>query len=228
MYSARLFVPLQAEKRKKMKVAVVKYNAGNIYSVIHALQRLGVTPVLTDNPEELQKADKVLFPGQGEASNAMRYLKEHNLDKVIRDLKNPILGICIGQQLMCRHSEEGDTDCLGIFDVDVLRFQPQKHEDKVPHMGWNQLSFAQNEKLKEKREKLSLVERGLFKGFSEGEFVYFVHSFYVPVCENTIATTDYILPYSAALHKDNFYATQFHPEKSGSVGERIIKNFLEL
>ena len=228
LYSARLFVPLQAEKRKKMKVAVVKYNAGNIYSVIHALQRLGVTPVLTDNPEELQKADKVLFPGQGEASNAMRYLREHNLDKVIRDLKNPILGICIGQQLMCRHSEEGDTDCLGIFDVDVLRFQPQKHEDKVPHMGWNQLSFAQNEKLKEKREKLSLVESGLFKGFSEGEFVYFVHSFYVPVCENTIATTDYILPYSAALHKDNFYATQFHPEKSGSVGERIIKNFLEL
>ena len=228
MYSARLFVPLQAEKRKKMKVAVVKYNAGNIYSVIHALQRLGVTPVLTDNPEELQKADKVLFPGQGEASNAMRYLREHNLDKVIRDLKNPILGICIGQQLMCRHSEEGDTDCLGIFDVDVLRFQPQKHEDKVPHMGWNQLSFAQNKKLKEKREKLSLVESGLFKGFSEGEFVYFVHSFYVPVCENTIAITDYILPYSAALHKDNFYATQFHPEKSGSVGERIIKNFLEL
>lgn len=228
MYSTHFFVPLQAEKRKKMKVAVVKYNAGNIYSVIHALQRLGVTPVLTDNPEELQKADKVLFPGQGEASNAMRYLKEHNLDKVIRDLKNPILGICIGQQLMCRHSEEGDTDCLGIFDVDVLRFQPQKHEDKVPHMGWNQLSFAQNEKLKEKREKLSLVESGLFKGFSEGEFVYFVHSFYVPVCENTIAITDYILPYSAALHKDNFYATQFHPEKSGSVGERIIKNFLEL
>ena len=228
MYSTHFFVPLQAEKRKKMKVAVVKYNAGNIYSVIHALQRLGVTPVLTDNPEELQKADKVLFPGQGEASNAMRYLKEHNLDKVIRDLKNPILGICIGQQLMCRHSEEGDTDCLGIFDVDVLRFQPQKHEDKVPHMGWNQLSFAQNEKLKEKGEKLSLVESGLFKGFSEGEFVYFVHSFYVPVCENTIATTDYILPYSAALHKDNFYATQFHPEKSGSVGERIIKNFLEL
>ncbi len=228
MYSTHFFVPLQAEKRKKMKVAVVKYNAGNIYSVIHALQRLGVTPVLTDNPEELQKADKVLFPGQGEASNAMRYLKEHNLDQVIRDLKNPILGICIGQQLMCRHSEEGDTDCLGIFDVDVLRFQPQKHEDKVPHMGWNQLSFAQNEKLKEKREKLSLVESGLFKGFAEGEFVYFVHSFYVPVCENTIAITDYILPYSAALHKDNFYATQFHPEKSGSVGERIIKNFLEL
>ena len=204
---------MQSEKRKKMKVAVVKYNAGNIYSVIHALQRLGVTPILTDNPEELQKADKVLFPGQGEASNAMRYLKEHNLDKVIRDLKNPILGICIGQQLMCCHSEEGNTDCLGIFDVDVLKFQPKKHEDKVPHMGWNQLENPTSE---------------LFKGFTEGEFVYFVHSFYVPVCENTIATTNYILPYSAALHKDNFYATQFHPEKSGSVGERIIKNFLEL
>ena len=209
-----------------MKVAVVKYNAGNIYSVIHALQRLGVTPVLTDNPEELQKADKVLFPGQGEASNAMRYLREHNnLDKVIRDLKNPILGICIGQQLMCRHSEEGNTDCLGIFDVDVLKFQPQKHEDKVPHMGWNQLHFMQSEELRVKSEEL---QSGLFKGFSEGEFVYFVHSFYVPVCENTIATTNYILPYSAALHKDNFYSTQFHPEKSGSVGERIIKNFLEL
>jgi len=219
---------LQPEKRKKMKVAVVKYNAGNIYSVIHALQRLGVTPVLTDNPEELQKADKVLFPGQGEASNAMRYLREHNLDKVIRDLKNPILGICIGQQLMCRHSEEGDTDCLGIFDVDVLRFQPQKHEDKVPHMGWNQLHFMQSEELRVKSEELKPLKDRLFKGFVEGEFVYFVHSFYVPVCENTIATTNYILPYSAALHKDNFYATQFHPEKSGSVGERIIKNFLEL
>ncbi|MCR4593170.1 MAG: imidazole glycerol phosphate synthase subunit HisH [Bacteroidaceae bacterium] len=196
-----------------MNVAVVKYNAGNIYSVIHALQRLGVNPILTDDPELLQKADKVLFPGQGEASNAMHYLREHGLDKVIKDLKNPILGICIGQQLMCRHSEEGDTDCLGIFDADVLRFVPQKHEDKVPHMGWNQLEGPKSE---------------LFKGFCEGEFVYFVHSFYVPVCENTIATTQYIKPFSAALHKDNFYATQFHPEKSGSVGERIIKNFLEL
>jgi glutamine amidotransferase len=196
-----------------MNVAVVKYNAGNIYSVIHALQRLGVNPILTDNPEELQRADKVLFPGQGEASNAMRYLREHGLDKVITDLKNPILGICIGQQLMCKHSEEGNTECLGIFDADVLRFQPQKHEDKVPHMGWNQLQNPTSD---------------LFKGFSEGEFVYFVHSFYVPLCGNTIAATNYILPFSAALHKDNFYATQFHPEKSGTVGERIIKNFLEL
>lgn len=204
---------MQPEKCKKMKVAVVKYNAGNIYSVIHALQRLGVTPILTDDPEQLQKADKVLFPGQGEASNAMQYLRERGLDNVIRDLKNPILGICIGQQLLCRHSEEGNTDCLGIFDANVLRFQPQRQEDKVPHMGWNQLEHPS-----------SL----LFKGFSEGEFVYFVHSFYVPLCQHTIATTQYILPYSAALHKDNFYSTQFHPEKSGSVGERILKNFLEL
>ena len=228
MYSAQLFVPLQAEKCKKMNVAVVKYNAGNIYSVIHALQRLGVTPILTDDPEQLQKADKVLFPGQGEASNAMRYLREHGLDNVIRDLRNPILGICIGQQLMCRHSEEGNTECLGIFDADVLKFQPQKHEDKVPHMGWNQLHFMQSEELRVKSEELKPLKDGLFKGFVEGEFVYFVHSFYVPVCENTIATTQYINPFSAALHKDNFYATQFHPEKSGSVGERIIKNFLEL
>lgn len=204
--------------------------------MIHALQRLGVNPILTDDPEQLQKADKVLFPGQGEASNAMRYLREHGLDNVIRDLRNPILGICIGQQLMCRHSEEGNTECLGIFDADVLRFEPKKHEDKVPHMGWNQLHFMQNVKTpsdsprgeKVKSEELKPLKDGLFKGFVEGEFVYFVHSFYVPVCENTIATTQYINPFSAALHKDNFYATQFHPEKSGSVGERIIKNFLEL
>lgn len=196
-----------------MKVAVVKYNAGNIYSVIHALQRMGVEPLLTDDPEELMHADKVLFPGQGEASNAMQYLRSHGLDRVICDLKQPILGICIGQQLMCRHSEEGDVDCLGIFDTDVIRFQPQRHEDKVPHMGWNQLSQVQSP---------------LFRGFQEDEFVYFVHSFYVPLCPETIATTNYIQPFSAALHRDNFYATQFHPEKSGSVGERILKNFLEL
>jgi len=196
-----------------MDIAIVKYNAGNIYSVVHALERLGVTPTLTDDPELLSKADKVLFPGQGEASNAMRYLQEHGLDTVIRNLKQPILGICIGQQLMCKHSEEGDVDCLGIFDVPVLRFQPQRHEDKVPHMGWNQLTEMKSE---------------LFKGLAEGDFVYFVHSFYVPECDCTIASTDYILPYSAALHRDNFYATQFHPEKSGSVGEKILRNFLEL
>lgn len=196
-----------------MKIAVVKYNAGNIYSVIHALQRLGVTPVLTDNPNELMAADKVIFPGQGEASTAMQYLKQHHLDSVIKDLKQPILGICIGQQLMCRHSEEGNVDTLGIFDVPVLRFKPSCHEEKVPHMGWNQL-----EQLKS----------SLMHHIEEGEYVYFVHSYYVPVCEHTIATTQYITPYSAALHRDNFYATQFHPEKSGSVGERIIQNFLDL
>ena len=204
-----------------MKVAIVDYKAGNIYSVIHALERLGINPVLTDDPEIISKADKVLFPGQGEARQAMQQLRSRGLDKVICELQQPILGICIGQQLMCRHSEEGDTECLGIFDVDVKRFQPQRHEDKVPHMGWNSLRFTQGEGLRVK-------DKGLFKGFKGGEFVYFVHSFYVPECPWTIATTDYIQPFSAALHRDNFYATQFHPEKSGSVGEKILKNFLEV
>lgn len=201
-----------------MAVAVVKYNAGNIYSVIHALQRLGVEPLLTDDPQLLRKADKVLFPGQGEASNAMRYLVEHGLDNVIRSLQQPILGICIGQQLMCRHSDEGNVDCLNIFNTDVLRFCPDKHEYKVPHMGWNSLEI----------DSTKQEEHVLFNGFQGGEFVYFVHSFYVPLCKETIAKTNYIQPFSAALHKDNFYATQFHPEKSGSVGEKILKNFLEL
>lgn len=209
---------MHPRKRKKMKVAVVKYNAGNIYSVIHALQRMGVEPVLTDDPEELMRADKVLFPGQGEASNAMQYLWQHRLDEVICNLKQPILGICIGQQLMCRHSEEGNTRCLGIFDTEVLRFQPHRHEDKVPHMGWNDLKVRKEE----------YDPDMLFKGFQNGEFVYFVHSFYVPLCPWTVAETNYIQPFSAALHKDNFYATQFHPEKSGSVGERILSNFLAL
>lgn len=196
-----------------MKVAIVKYNAGNIYSVIHALKRLGVEPLFTDDPALLANADKVLFPGQGEASNAMQYLREHKLDKVIRRLKQPLLGICIGQQLLCKHSEEGDVDCLGIFDTEVRRFQPARHEDKVPHMGWNTL--------RDTRSKL-------FEGFTEEEYAYFVHSYYVPLCHETAATTDYIIPFSAAMQRDNFYATQFHPEKSGSVGERILKNFLAL
>ena len=195
-----------------MQVAVVKYNAGNIYSVMNALKRLGVEPLLTDDAQQLRQADRVLFPGQGEASGAMSYLREHGLDTVIRSLTRPVLGICIGQQLLCRHSEEGNVDCLGIFDVDVKRFSPTRHEDKVPCMGWN---------------KIYDTKSGLMAGV-EGQFVYFVHSFYVPSCPETIATADYIQPYSAALHKDNFYATQFHPEKSGSVGERIIRNFLEL
>ena len=208
-----------------MKVAIVKYNAGNIYSVVHALRRLGVEPVLTDDAEVLRSADRVLFPGQGEASQAMGYLREHGLDGVIRELQQPVLGICIGQQLLCRHSEEGDVDCLGIFPVDVKRFQPERHEDKVPCMGWNGIK-VKNEKIKIKNEELGV--NPLFRGVTDGDYVYFVHSYYVPMCAETIATADYILPYSADLHKDNFYTCQFHPEKSGKVGERIIQNFLEI
>lgn len=196
-----------------MNIAIVKYNAGNIYSVVNALKRLGIEPLLTDDAELLAKADKVLFPGQGEASGAMSYLKERRLDEVIKNLKQPVLGICVGQQLLCKHSEEGNTDCIGIFDAEVKRFCPTRHEDKVPAMGWNALYNTKSP---------------LFKGFTDNEFVYFVHSYYVPMCDATIATADYILPYSAALCKDNFYSTQFHPEKSGSVGERILKNFLEI
>ena len=203
-----------------MNVAIVKYNAGNIYSVVNALKRLGVEPLLTDDAEELSKADRVVFPGQGEAHGAMDYLRARRLDEVIRNLKQPVLGICIGQQLLCRHSEEGDTDCIGIFDVDVKRFQPQRHEDKVPCMGWNILDVR------------SKMDDGrcnpLMEGLGEFPYVYFVHSYYVPLCEHTAAVADYILPYSAALHKDNFYACQFHPEKSGRVGEQIIKNFLDI
>ena len=195
-----------------MDVAIVKYNAGNIYSVVNAMKRLGIEPVLTDDAEMLQKADRVLFPGQGQAREAMEYLKDHQLDQVIKNLKQPVLGICVGQQLLCRHSEEGDVDCIGIFDVVVKRFQPQKHEDKVPAMGWNEIYDLKTD---------------LYKGLSH-PYSYFVHSYYVPLCEETIAKADYILPYSASLHKDNFYTCQFHPEKSGKVGEQILKNFLEI
>lgn len=194
-----------------MKVAVVKYNAGNIQSVMNALRRVGVDPVLTDNPVELRNADRVIFPGQGEASHAMEYLQTHGLVQVIKSLTQPVLGICIGQQLMCEHSEEGNVDCLGIFPAQVLRFHPQKHEQKVPHMGWNQLENVQDP---------------LLEGINEGAFVYFVHSFYVPTTDYTIATTNHILSFSSAMRKGNFMATQFHPEKSGSVGERILTNFL--
>lgn len=197
-----------------MKVAIIKYNAGNIYSVDYALKRLGVEAVVTADKDELRAADKVIFPGVGEAETTMKFLRASGMDALIKELRQPLLGICLGMQVMCRHSEEGgDVDCLGIFDTEVKRFVPQKHEDKVPHMGWNTLTETNS---------------GLFKGFTKEEFVYFVHSFYVQVNEYTAAVTDYIQPFSAALHKDNYYATQFHPEKSGGVGERILRNFLEL
>ncbi len=194
-----------------MKVAIVKYNAGNICSVINAVRRLGIEPIVTDDPDELRSADRVIFPGQGEASNTMAYLRERGLDRIICSLTQPVLGICIGMQLMCRHSEEGDTPCLGIFDAEVKRFCPTRHTDKVPQMGWNTITQTRS---------------CLFEGFEKPEYVYFVHSYYVPLNEHTAAQTEYTLPYSSALHKDNFYATQFHPEKSGSVGERILKNFI--
>lgn len=196
-----------------MNVAIVKYNAGNIYSVVNALKRMGIDPVLTDDAELLKNADRVLFPGQGHAAEAMDYLKSHRLDEVIRDLKQPVFGICVGQQLLCKHSEEGDVDCIGIFDAEVKRFQPEKHEDKVPCMGWN---------------KLYDLKSPLMANLGTDPYVYFVHSYYVPLCEETIATADYVLPYSASMHKNNFYTCQFHPEKSGKVGEQILENFLQL
>jgi glutamine amidotransferase len=194
-----------------MTVAIVKYNAGNIYSVDYGLKRLGIEPVITADPETLRRADRVIFPGQGEAGTTMQYLRRHGLDRVICDLKQPVLGICIGMQLLCKHSEEGDTDCLGVFDAPVVKFRPERHEDKVPHMGWNSLHNLKSD---------------LYNDLSEGDFVYFVHSFCVPLNDCTIATTDYIQPFSASLQKDNFFATQFHPEKSGKIGEKILENFL--
>ena len=177
-----------------MKVAVVKYNAGNIRSVDYALKRLGVEAVITADEAVLRAADKVIFPGVGEAETTMDFLRAGGMDRLIKELRQPVLGICLGMQLMCRHSEEGDVDCLGIFDTDVKRFISQRHEDKVPHMGWNTIARTNS---------------GLFKGFTKEEFVYFVHSFYVPVNDCTAAVTDYIHPFSAALHKGNYYATQF-------------------
>lgn len=196
-----------------MKVAIIKYNAGNICSVDYALKRLGVDAVITADQDVLRAADKVIFPGVGEAGTTMNFLRASGMDQLIKDLRQPVLGICLGMQLMCRHSEEGNADCLGIFNTEVKRFNSEKHEDKVPHMGWNTLMQTNSR---------------LFKGFTQEEYVYFVHSYYVPVNDCTAAVTDYILPFSAALHKDNYYATQFHPEKSGGVGERILMNFLTL
>jgi len=190
-------------------IAVIKYNAGNIRSVAFALERLGVDFTITDNHEEIKKADKVIFPGVGEASTTMDYLIAHKLDKVIKGLKQPVLGICLGMQLMCARSEENSTSCLGIFDETVKLFKPINKE-KVPHMGWNSLTINQ-----------SWLDSSLDK-----QFVYFVHSYYVPINIFTSATTEYILPFSSAMKKDNFYAVQFHPEKSAAIGEKVLLSFL--
>lgn len=202
-----------------MKVCIVKYNAGNIYSVRNSLRRAGVEPVLTDNAEELLSADKVIFPGQGEAATTMAYIRQRRLDEVIKALRQPVLGICIGQQLLCQKSEEGETECIGVFPVSVRRFRPQRHEDKVPAIGWNSINVC---------EPRADQGKELFRGLGSEPFVYFVHSYYVPLCQYTIATACYTRPFSAALCKDNFYSVQFHPEKSGAVGERIIRNFLSM
>ena len=199
-----------------MKLVIIKYNAGNIRSVEFALQRLGIEPEITGDPEKIKSADKVIFPGVGEAFNTMKYLKDNKLDSLICSLKQPVLGVCLGLQLMCKHSEEGDTTCLGIFDEDVKRFRPAPGKEnihKVPHMGWNTITSVKTE---------------LFDNSLESQYVYFVHSYYATVGEHTIATTQYTQAFSAALHRDNFYATQFHPEKSGTVGARILENFIKL
>jgi glutamine amidotransferase len=193
-----------------MNIVIIKYNAGNVVSVTNTLNRLGVEPIVSDDPEVIKAADKVIFPGVGEASTAMEYLRARKLDELIVKLKQPFLGICLGQQLMCKHSEENDTDCLGIFDLNVIRFEPKL---KVPHMGWN---------------KLIDTKGPLFVGFPNDAFIYFVHSYYCEVGPETIAKSDYINQFSAALHKDNFYAIQGHPEKSGSTGQRFLENFLNL
>lgn len=193
-----------------MKLVIIKYNAGNIQSVKFALNRIGIEPLLTDSVEEIITADKVIFPGVGEASSAMRYLNEKGLTKIIPALIQPVLGICLGMQLMCKFSEEGNTDCLGIFNQTVRLF---KGDEKIPQIGWNNIYN---------------LKSNLFKGISENEFQYFVHGYYVENGKNTIAATNYITEYSSALQKDNFYGVQFHPEKSSKAGELILKNFIEL
>ena len=195
-------------------IAIVKYDAGNVLSVINALRRLGVTEWdLTADPSRLTSADKVLLPGVGDASVALNGLRSMGLDSVILSIRKPVLGICVGMQILCRHSEEGDADCLGVFDTDVRRFRPDDPDLKVPHMGWNQI------------EGLS---SGLFDGIKDGAYMYYVHSYYAEICPDTIASTLHGRRFSAALRRDNFYGTQFHPEKSGSDGARLLKNFLEL
>jgi imidazole glycerol-phosphate synthase subunit HisH len=229
-----------------MNLIIVKYNAGNIQSVLYALERIGIEAIVTDDHAQIKTADKVIFPGVGEASSAMRYLKERGLDEVLKNLAQPVLGICLGMQLMCKHSEENDTECLGIFDEKVRLFNPIEHQKqqkllqqlddilaiqeatedadetgditmqtylKVPQIGWNNIYD---------------LKTNLFKELPENSYCYFVHGYYAALGKHTIATTDYVQPYSSGLHKDNFYGVQFHPEKSAQVGERILKNFIEL
>lgn len=199
-----------------MNIVIIKYNAGNIESVNNALTRLGVNAEITADHEKIKNADKVIFPGVGEASTTMEYLRAHKLDKLIVSLKQPVLGICLGLQLMCSHSEENDTECLGIFDEKVIRFIPEPGKEfitKVPHMGWNAITN---------------LKSAIFSKETENQYVYFVHSYFAGIGEHTIATCNYINSFSAALQKDNFYATQFHPEKSGAVGAQILKNFINL
>src|SRR5450755_3888402 len=208
-----------------MKLAIVKYNAGNIQSVLYALERIGMQALVTDDHEQIRTADKVIFPGVGEASTAMNYLKERGLDRLLKELRQPVLGICLGMQLMCRHSEENDTECLGIFGEEVKKFAPgevtaiRKVQGamgeailKVPQIGWNTIYD---------------LKTGLFEGVGENSYCYFVHGYYAALGAHTIGTTDYVQPYSSALHRDNFYGVQFHPEKSAQVGERILKNFVD-
>ena len=200
-----------------MELVIIQYNAGNIQSVLYALERMGQVAVVTDNPDRIRNADKVIFPGVGEASSAMQYLRERQLDSVITSLQQPVLGICLGMQLLCSYSEENDTTCLGIFSDRVLKMHAPAakagHRYKIPQIGWN--SIAQ-------------LQSPLMEGIAENSYCYFVHGYYVPLGAHTIATTDYIQPYSAALHKDNFYGTQFHPEKSAETGARILQNFINL
>ncbi len=203
-----------------MNVTVVKYNAGNIQSVLFALERLGITPLLSSKPEEIAKADKVIFPGVGEAGSTMHELERLGITAALQQLKQPFLGICLGLQLMCRHTEEGNADCLNIFGQEVKKFEQfpaatgaETQKLKVPHTGWNTITNLQGP---------------LFKGIAENSYVYYVHSYYAETGANTCALTDYIHPFSAALMKDNYFAVQFHPEKSGSVGAAILKNFIEL
>ncbi len=199
-----------------MKIVIIKYNAGNIRSVDFALQRLGLSALITADPNEIRSADRVIFPGVGEASTTMSYLKFHKLDTLIRDLRQPVLGVCLGLQLMCAHSEEGDTECLGIFPEKVKKFvlsQDDSTSFKIPHMGWNSVSG---------------LKTPLFDHVSNEDYFYFVHSFYATTGADTVATCNYLVPFSAALQRDNFYATQFHPEKSSKVGSRILENFINL